>query len=66
MGLVDHQPGSEPAAQIGNLGQRGDVALGREHAVDDDEDPAAVGRGLLERALEAVEPVVLEEAHLGA
>ena len=45
VGLVDHQPGAEARAQIGDLGQRRDVALHREHAVDDDEDAAAVAAG---------------------
>ena len=36
--LVDHQPRAVARAQLGDLRQRGDVALHREHAVDDDQD----------------------------
>ena len=66
VGLVDHQPGAVTAAQLGDLGQRRDVALHREDAVDDDQDAAAVAGGLLERVLEPVDPVVAEGAQLGA
>ncbi len=36
--LVDHQSRAEAPAELGDLRQRGDVALHREHAVDHDED----------------------------
>ena len=52
-------------AQLGDLRQRGDVALHREDAVDDDEHAAAVARRPLELLLELVEPVVAERAQLG-
>ena len=42
MGLIDHQPRAEPAAEVGDLGQRSDIALHREDAVNDDEDAAAL------------------------
>ena len=45
VGLVDHQARAVAAAELGDLGQRRDVALHREDAVDDDEDAAAVRCG---------------------
>ena len=64
--LVDHQARAVGLAQLDDLGQRGDVALHREDAVDDDEDPAAVVRRPLQRLLELLEPVVAEHAQLRA
>src|SRR5215218_9631805 len=64
--LVDHEPRAIALAQVADRRQRRDVALHREHAVDDDEDPAAVARGFLERALELVHAVVPVRAQLGA
>ena len=66
MRLVDHEPRAEAPAQVGDLRQRRDVALHREHAVDDDEDPAAVLLRLAERALELVHLVVAKRAQLRA
>ena len=66
VGLVDHEPRAEALAQVADRRQRGDVALHREHAVDDDEDAAAVAGRLLERALELVHAVVAEGAQLRA
>ena len=42
VGLVDHQPGAEAVAQLGDLDQRCDVALHRVDAVDDDQHAAPV------------------------
>ena len=66
VGLVDHQARAEALAQVADLGQRRDVALHREDAVDHDEDAAAVVGGALEHALELVHAVVAEGAQLGA
>ena len=65
MGLVHHQAGAEPPAQLDDLRERRDVALHREDPVDDDQDPTAVAHRPLERALELVEPVVAERPQLG-
>ena len=62
--LIDHQPGAVALRQVGDRVQRGDVALHREHAVDDDEHPAAVLLGLLQPVLEQIQPVVAEGAKL--
>jgi hypothetical protein len=64
--LVDHEARPEALAQVADGLERGDVALHREHAVDDDEDPAVVAAGLLERALELVHAVVAVRAELRA
>ena len=64
--LVDHQPRAVALAELDDLGQRRDVALHREDAVDDDEDAAAVAGGALEHPLELVHAVVAEGAQLGA
>jgi hypothetical protein len=64
VGLVHHQPGAEARAQVGDLRERRDVALHREDAVDHHEDAAAVVRGLLQRPLEPVQPVVAERPQL--
>ena len=64
--FVDHEPGARLVAEVGDRGQVGDVALHREHAVDDDEHAAAVGGGLVELALELVQPPVAERPQLRA
>jgi hypothetical protein len=64
--LVDHEAGAVAAAQLGDLAQGRDVALHGEHAVDHDEDPAAVHSRAVQRLLELLEPVVAERAELRA
>ena len=58
VGLIDHQARAELAAELDDLGQRRHVALHREDSIDDHEYATAVGRCLLERALEPVDAVV--------
>jgi hypothetical protein len=64
--LVDHQPRSVGGRQARDLGQRSDVPLHREDAVDDHEHAAAVLCRALEHALELVEAVVAEGPQLGS
>ncbi len=65
MRLVDHQSCAVALGEGRDLGHGRDVALHREHAVDDDEHAAAVLRGALELLLELLQPVVTERAELG-
>jgi hypothetical protein len=66
VGLVNHQTGAVALAQGDDLGQRRNVTLHREDAVDDDHHAAAVVLGGRQPLLEQIEPVVLERAQLGA
>src|SRR3954471_950453 len=63
VGLVDHQAGAVRAAERGHVGQRREVALHREEAVDDHQHPPAVRLGAREHRLELVQPVVAEGPH---
>jgi hypothetical protein len=66
VGLVDHQARAVLAAERHDVRHGGEVALHREHAVNDHQDAAAVALGALEHRLELVEPVVAVRADAGA
>src|SRR4051794_24896743 len=66
VGLVNHEPRAVALGQVADRGQRRDVALHREDAVDHDQDAAAVARRALQLLFELVEAVVAERAQLGA
>ncbi len=64
--FIDHEPGAVSRAQLGDLPERGDIALHREDPVDDDEHAATVARRLLQGDLELVGAVVAKSAQLCA
>ena len=64
MRLVDHEPRAILRAQLGDVSEWRDVSLHREHAVDDDEDAAAIFLRLLQPIFEQVEAVVAERPEL--
>ena len=64
MRLVDHKAGTVAAAELDDLRERSDVALHREHTVDDHEHAPSVLRRAFERPLELVHPVVTEGPEL--
>ncbi len=66
MCLVDHQARAVGGAELDDLGQRRDVALHREDAVDDDEDAAAVAGRALQHPVQLVHLAVPERPELRA
>ena len=66
VGLVDHQPGAVFAAELDHVGERGKVALHREHPVHHHQHPASVARRALEHRGELGQPVVAKRSDPGA